>query len=136
MKKFLAYLITLLLIVGIFSACSQASDSAALAFPQDAKVQTVNISSLPDGYSYSFSGDEADTIVDYLSALNLISDFPENPNEYSGMTWVITIAYEDQECVTVYHFGNLFVRTEDGPWYKLDFDEAAEFDTLLEDLAK
>lgn len=136
MRKLIVFLITLVLVAGIFAACGHDTNAAALELPRDAKIQTVSVSSLPEGYSYSFSGDEAIEIIDYLSGLNLIAVFSENPNEYTGMTWVISIEYEDQDGVTVYHFGNLFIRTENGPWYKMDFDEEAEFARLLEKLTK
>ena len=136
MRKLIVILITLVLVAGIFAACGHDTNAAALELPTDAKIQTVSVSSLPEGYSYSFSGDEAIAIIDYLSGLNLIAVFSENPNEYAGMTWVIAIEYEDRDSVTVYHSCNLFVRTEDGPWYKMDFDDAAEFARLLEELTK
>jgi len=34
----------------------------------------------------------------------------------------------------VYHFGNMFIRNEDGPWYRMEYEEAARFDALLDEL--
>ena len=94
-------------------------------------VACADISSLPEGYNYLFSGEDARAIVDYLSNLTLISDFPENPNEYSGMTWAISLKYDNGEDITVYHFGNMFIRFGNGSWYKMLIEEAIQFDTLL-----
>lgn len=97
-------------------------------------VISVHVSSLPEGYTYSFSEESARAIVDYFAGLNLISDFSEDPDEYAGMTWVVSIAYEDGTETTLYHFGNMFVRREDGPWYQLAYSEASQFNTLLHEL--
>lgn len=101
---------------------------------REGKVARVSLSSLPAGYTHAFAGEDAQAIVDYLSDLNLISDFPENPNEYDGMTWVISLAYDDGSTRTVYHFGNMFIRAEDGPWYKMSYDEASCLNELLAEL--
>ena len=100
----------------------------------EGNVINIDVSSLPEGYNYSFSGAEAKAIVDYLSTLNLESNFEENPNEYTGMTWVISLKYENGDVLTIYHDGNMFIRVKGGPWYKMTYDEASRFDTLLDEL--
>lgn len=87
-------------------------------------------SSLPGGNSYSFD-DDAYKVADYLTGLKLSSDFSENPDEYDGMTWVITVTYVDDYVDTIYHFGNMFIRNENGSWYKMDYDEAVKFDSII-----
>ena len=74
-------------------------------------------------------------LVDYLSDLNLNSQFEENPNEYVGMTWVISLEYENGDVLKVYHFGNMFIRSEKGSWYKMTYDEASRFHALLDELS-
>ena len=70
----------------------------------------------------------------YLTGLNLISDFEENPDQYGGMTWVIALDYKDGTTETVYHFGNMFIRNSGGPWYKMTYEQASAFDSLLAEL--
>lgn len=98
-------------------------------------VLTVSVSSLPEGFNYSFSGDTAQSVIDYISKLSLISDYEERPDEYTGMTWVILLEYNDGSNLTVYHFGNMFIRAEDGPWYKMSYQEASQLDTLFYELS-
>ena len=93
-----------------------------------------DVSSLPENYNYSFKGESAKKIVDYLSSLNLESDFEENPNEYAGMTWVLTFEYDNGETLNVYHFGNMFIRAGNGTWYKMTYEEASRFDELLDEI--
>ena len=90
-----------------------------------------DVSSLPEYYNYSFKGESAKKIVGYLSSLNLESNFEENPNEHFGMTWKITLEYDNGEILNVYHFGN-FIRTENSSWYKNE--QARYFDELLDEI--
>ena len=100
----------------------------------DGTVLYAGITSMPEGYDYSFRVDAAQAVADYLTGLNLIADFKEDPNEYAGMTWVIFLAYDNGETETVYLFGNMFIRSESGPWYRLSYEEASGFDALLSEL--
>ena len=97
----------------------------------EGNISSILVKSLPEGIEYSFSGDDAMAIVDYLSCLTLFPEFEENPDEYGGMTWNITLEYDNGETISIYHFVNMFIRTEDGPWYKMVPDEAHYFDELL-----
>lgn len=101
----------------------------------EGNVVKIDVSSLPEGYNYSFSGEDAQAIIDYLSTLNLESEFEENPNEYTGMTWVIALEYENGDTFKIYHFGK-FIRSQNGSWYKMSFEEASRFDALLAELDK
>lgn len=139
MKKLTVIALALICVLGV-CGCGQ---DQSLQQPQDAQlllpegnIVSVEISSLPEGFNYSFGGEDAETIADYLSSLHLGSDFEENPNEYTGMTYVISLKYDSDEVLTVYHFGNMFIRSEDAPWYKMTYDEASRFDTLLDELDK
>jgi hypothetical protein len=101
---------------------------------QAGDVTRVTVSSLPGGYAYAYEGENAMAIVDYLDSLSLRSEFEEDPNEYYAMSWVISVEYADGSTVTVYHFGNMFIRAEDGPWYRMEYEEANRFHALLDEL--
>ncbi len=137
MKKICCAFLALLLCFGVFG-CKQNNDDSQMngsKLLKECNVESVSVSSIPENYEYSFGGDDAKAIVDYIEKLNLITDFKENPNEYGGMTWVISIEYENGDHTTVYHFGNMFIRTENGSWYKMKSEEAQRFEYLLNDLS-
>ena len=92
-----------------------------------------DVSSLPEYYNYSFKGESAKKIVGYLSSLNLESNFEENPNDYYGMAWKITLEYDNGEILNVYHFGK-FICTENSSWYKMTYEQASYFDELLDEI--
>lgn len=98
------------------------------------KVIHAAVTSQPGDYDQSFYGSAAMAIGEYLRELRLIADLEEDPGSYAGMTWVISLAFESGETETVYHFGNRFIRTENGPWYQLSYEEASRFGRLLDEL--
>ena len=134
MKQMIAIVLVCICVLGIVGCNQQPQQVQGGQLLAEGNVINIDVSSLPEGYNYSFSGADAKAIVDYLSTLNLESNFEENPNEYTGMTWVISLKYENGDALTIYHFGNMFIRVKGGSWYKMTYDEASRFDTLLDEL--
>ena len=134
MKKIIAIVLICICMLGIVGCSQQPQQVQGGQLLAEGNVINIDVSSLPEGYNYSFSGADAKSIVDYLSTLNLESNFEENPNEYAGMTWVISLKYENGDTLTIYHSGNMFIRANGGSWYKMTYDEASRFDTLLDEL--
>lgn len=134
MKKILTNLLITILCFLLFAGCGRADqeNNGQPLLPSKDGVIGIEVSSLPETESYSFSGDDADKIIDYLSGLNLTS-YSED-DVYYGMTWVIAVEYENGDVVTVYHFGNFLIRADNGPWYEMKYREAEQFDALLEKL--
>jgi len=134
LKHFKALVIVLVAFLLTVTACSSATTKSGVLL-REGTVKKISVTSLPEGYDYSFAGDSAQSIIKYLSELNLLSRFPENPDEYGGMTWVISLEYEDGTIHTIYHFGNMFIKTSGGSWYKMTHEEASRFDELLNELS-
>jgi len=132
MKKSIVLVISVVFVF-ILVGCSGVITKGGLLL-WDGNVKKISVSSLPKGYNYSFSGKDAEKIIDYLSDLNLIEQFEENPNEYGGMTWVISLEYDDGDALQIYHFSNMFIRAKGGSWYKMTDDEGNGFDNLLNEL--
>lgn len=44
------------------------------------------------------------------------------------------IRVEEGEVLTFYHVNNMFIKTDNSSWYKMNYEEAARFETLLNDL--
>ena len=137
MKRKMSIFIAVLLCLSVFAGCSKPNaDTGLPPFepPTSEGISSVVVSSAQEGNNYTFKGSAAKDVVDYFANLNLITDFDEDPNEHGGMTWTVTISYNDGTIETIYHFGNMFVRRESGSWYKMNYDEATQFDSLLTDL--
>ena len=134
MKKLLIITLAFLYVLSMVGCSQQPQQVQGGQLLAEGNIVKIDVSSLPEGYNYSFSGEDAKAIIDYLSTLNLESNFEENPNEYDGMTWVISLKYENGDVLKVYHFGNMFIRSENGSWYRMTYDEAKRFDALLDEL--
>ena len=143
MRKLLVFLLVIFCVLGTIG-CNKQPQEEIESQPQqkqenqllpEGNVIKVNVSSLPEKYNYSFTGENVKVITDYLSSLNLQSNFEENPDDYFGMTWVISLEYENGDTLTIYHFGNMFIRSEqDSCWYRMTYEEASRFEPLLNEL--
>ncbi len=131
MKKLTAFLFAFTLCACLVG-CNTSSQKVKLI--KNDNVKSVAVTSLPELYEYTFYDNAAKEIVDHLASLHLNADFKENPDDCDGMTWVICIQYENGKKTTVYHFGNMFIRAEDGPWYKMAENEAGYLDSLIKKL--
>ena len=86
---------------------------------------------MPEGYDYSYTGEDAQAILDYLSGLDLVEDATPPP---SGGAWDITIEYEDGSTVKLYHSANEYIGISGGSQYKMTYEQASAFDNLLYEL--
>lgn len=99
-------------------------------------IKSVFMRSLPEGYEYSFYGAEVKPIVDYISGLHLTPVLEEIPQSdvNLGMTWVISLEYENGEIITLSHCAATYIRAEDGKLYEMVYEEATRLVTLLTEL--
>ena len=132
MRKITALVLALVLTVCI-CGCNEHLPQKPKLLKAD-NIKSVSVTSLPKGYAYSFDGEDAKAVADYLSKLSLIPEFKEDPDHYVGMTWVVSVEYEDGDIILIYHFANMFIRANDGPWYQMVYEEANRFGTLLNEL--
>ena len=129
MKRILLMILTLAICLPILSGCTPKQFKNL----NERDIKSVSVSTLPEfyGYEYSFSGDEARAVVDYLSGLNLTPHPISVPN--GGMTWVIEIKYEDESETTVYLFGDeIWINAKEK--YLMQSEENGVFEALIRNL--
>jgi len=97
-------------------------------------VKSVYIISSPHAYEYSLSGDDANAVVDYLASLNV--KLYSKGNDYTGMSWNISIEYEDGNVLSVCHCSNKLISINNSIWYEMTHDEASRLDALLDEIGK
>ncbi len=125
MKRILLIILTLAVCLPILSGCS-------LPNFDENSIKRISVTSLPEGYEYSFKGEDAQAIVDYLESLHL-TPFLGIDSE-TGMTWVISIEHKNGEVTTVYHACNKYIMANGGLRYEMIFEEADRFGSLLYEL--
>ncbi|MBQ2242161.1 MAG: hypothetical protein II319_08490 [Clostridia bacterium] len=125
MKRILIMILSLAVCLPILSGCSQQN-------LDENSIKRISVTSLPEGYEYSFKGDDAQAIVDYLESLHL-TPF-SGINSEDGMTWVISIEDKNGKITTVYHSCNKYIMAEGGLRYEMIFEEANRFSSLLYEL--
>ena len=110
--------------------------AATLLGIDKAKIKSVNVTSLPEGYDYSFTGDKAQAIYDYLSDIGLSSELSvEDPGQLNGMLWVIRLDYENGDSITLYDSGK-FIHGSDRKWYEMPYEESQGLSELIWELGK
>lgn len=137
MKKIIALALLLTFSLSFMSCSTPKEKSPETVFGKDvlvkeAKIESIYMESIPNGYENSYEGDAAQMIGDYLASLRLTPYLQEN--DYLGMCWDIEIEYEDGTVSNVYHSANVLIKVDGGEWYKMESDEAHRLDTLLTEL--
>ncbi len=97
-------------------------------------IASISVSSLPEGESYKrtiTSAEKINEIVDFINSMTLTEDFSENPDEYDGMTLVLHFRFADNSYADVYSFGNMFLKINDEPWLRMEYDDAMILEGLL-----
>ena len=125
MKRFSLIFITVILCLPILSGCG-------LPNLDENSIKRISVTSSPEGYEYSFKGEDAQAIVDYLESLHL-TPF-SGINSANGMAWVISIEHENGKITTVYHSCNKYIMAEGGLRYEMIFEEANRLSSLLYEL--
>ena len=125
MKRILLMILTIAVCLPVLSGCG-------LPNLDENSIKSISVTSSPEGYEYSFKGEDAQAIVDYLESLHL-TPF-SGINSEDGMAWVISIEHENGKITTVYHSCNKYIMTEGGLRYEMIFEEADRFSSLLYEL--
>ena len=134
MKKLIIIALVLIYILCMVGCSQQRKQIKGDQLLMEGNVIKVDVSNDIDGEYYSFSGEKAKVIVDYLSNLTLDGTFEENLNELAGTTWVISLEYDNGDILTVYNFGNLLIRSENSSWHKITGKKIGNFGDLLNEL--
>ena len=131
--KRLALIISGIIIIGILLAALNSTHSLNIS---EDNITAIVIDTLPKREEYSRvyrDTEKIKKVTGYLNGLSLKRKFFENPYEYNGMTYIINISYADGSQNLVYHFGNMFIRKNEGKWKRMAYNEAEKLDKLIQD---
>ena len=128
MKKMTAWLLIAAWILCLAGCKGQKANNPLVP---EGKLAEIAVTAFPEEFARVYKGGEAEQLLGYLRGLELLESFEEDPNVYTGQTWVITLAYESGERVTLHLFADLFLKTEDGPWYRIAGKDGSRFGEMV-----
>ena len=97
-------------------------------------ITQITTDSLPPSSEYNRTITDQEVIrkfCNYVNQMSLKSEFPENPNHYSGMSLLITVFYEDGSTVSMNSFGNMFFRFGTEGWLRINYSDAVALEQIL-----
>lgn len=99
-------------------------------------INNIEITSLPisDNYNKIINyNEDIENIVKYLNSIHPFIT-KENPNEYVGQSIIIKINYKDGSTKEYNHFGNKFIKEDDGTFYELKYEEAEKLEVIINNI--
>lgn len=100
-------------------------------------VERIEVESLPQSETWArvyTDRDKIGTVVSYLNGLRLRSPFPEDPGRCAGLAYRLTLTLADGTTREFTHFGNLFFMERGDAWRRMEYEQAARLDGLLQSL--
>ncbi len=83
-----------------------------------------------------YSQTEIRKVTEFINALELESDFAENPDEYVGLSYSILVKYIDGSEREFILFSPFFKEVGSAhAWYKMNEEQGREFDSIVENLS-
>ena len=95
MKRILLMILTLAVCLPILSGCSQQN-------LDENSIKRISVTSLPKGYEYSFKGDDAQAIIDYLECERVkFCEDKTNKQAWINMIQILPTSYNQMRTVTL-----------------------------------
>lgn len=134
MEKLLAFLLLCMTIVSI-SACTSSTYTVPKATAaKDKEIVSIAVSTLPESpeQARTYTTEEKiDAVRSYLNSLTLSEISSEKPEDYVGMSYIISVTYDDNSKKTYNHFGNKFFKIDDQEWKLMNFEQASELEDII-----
>jgi hypothetical protein len=118
----------------MINSCSTQKDDVAISNTKNIikitiKTQPGNDSSLKSTENKS----EIIKIVNYINGLDL-KKIAKKPDEYTGMSYIITFYFNDKTSKEYVHFGNMFFKESGKGWYEMPYNQAKELEDIYKSL--
>lgn len=98
-------------------------------------IKYVHVTTLPESIDIRcHSYDAIRRMANYFNSLETKDDFEENPDGYTGMSYVIIFKCKDGTTREIIHFGNMFVKEVGGDWKKMSYEDASRIEDVVKTL--
>lgn len=133
MKKIISICLLIVIILTL-NGCSTKKDGI---LPDSTKnIIKITVDAQPGGDSSLKSTDDKEKITeiyDYLKALDL-KKTTDDAGRYTGMSYIITLYFDDDTCREYIHFGNKFFKELGKEWYEMTYVQAERFEDIYNSL--
>ena len=111
-------------------------DTAKKLGVYNGKIKNVKVYTRPIVTVYDFSGDDAQKIVDFISELQLISDYEDDPYEYDNEYLEIEIEYAGKGKIEeISQKADKFIASRYSDWYAIDESDGKRLKELISELS-
>ena len=131
MKKWIAWgmLFVCLFTVG----CGKQAQRNNTLLPEETAVKA-EVLAFPVSQNFTINGNDAQRLAEKLSGFTLAYVPGSDLETYTGQTWMFTFTYESGETAVAYVFADLFMRVNDGSWYKITDSKEGALEAFLDKL--
>jgi hypothetical protein len=133
MKKII-YSCLLITILLMLSGCSDKKDNIIIYNTKN--IIKITIKTQPGNDSTLKSTENENKIIEivnYINGLDL-KKTRKNPDEYTGMAYIIIFDFNDATSTQYAHFGNMFFKESGKGWYEMPYNQAEEFKGIYKSL--
>ena len=137
MKRIGVLRITAVVLLALFLAALPAGCVGQIEPIEPEGVERIEVESLPQSETWAriyTDRDKIGTVVSYLNGLRRRSPVPDDPEEDVGQSLVRTLTLADGTTREFTHFGNLFFMERGDAWQRMEYEQAARLDGLLQSL--
>ena len=137
MKRIGVLRITAVVLLALFLAALPAGCVGQIEPIEPEGVERIEVESLPQSETWAriyTDRDKIGTVVSYMNGLRRRSPVPDDPEEDVGQSLVLTLTLADGTTREFTHFGNLFFMERGDAWQRMEYEQAARLDGLLQSL--
>lgn len=132
MRKVVASFVLLAALL-ILNGCSATKDKTIIDSTRN--ISKITIYTQPGGDSSLKSTEDKSQmtdVVDYINELDL-KKTTKDAGQYNGMSYIITVFYDDKTSIEYVHFGMFFKESGKG-WYEVPYKQAEKFEGIYNSL--
>ena len=142
MRKHIIVTMGCILIGLMLVACSNNTDKINLtetAIAEDSiskEIKSIKISTLPESEDKErryTAEDKIEKIREYIDSLSWKDVTSENPEDYTGMTYIVTTEFDDETTKTYSFFANQFFKFDGIEWMKIKESDVMKLENIIKD---
>lgn len=142
MRKHIIVTIGCALIGLMLVACTNNANKINLTEPARAEasiskeIKAIKISTLPESKDKErkyTTEDKIEKIREYIDSLSWEDITSENPEDYTGMTYIVTKEFDDETTKTYSFFANQFLKFDGIEWMKIKGSDIVKLENIIKD---